>query len=71
MKQQFVKAKKSVPCETRRCGSVYLVVGVLGVGELFCVLGMCKLCSNVAYFRGWLRCVRWNAWRYIERELVR
>ena len=38
MKQQFVKAKKSGPCETRRCGSVYLVVDVLGVCE---VIFMC------------------------------
>ena len=24
-----------------------------------------------AYFRGWLRCVKWKAWSYIGRGLVR
>ena len=27
-----------------------------------CVLGMCKYCSNVEYFRGWLRCLKWKGW---------
>ena len=36
-----------------------------------CVLGMCEQCSSVAYFRGWLRGVKWKAWSCIGRELVR
>ena len=57
---------------TRCCGSVYLGVNALGVCEVFfCVLGMCELCGSFVYFRGWLRCVKWKAWSYIGRGLVR
>ena len=59
--------------EPRRCGSLYLGVDVPGVWEAFfvCVLGMCGQCSGIVYFRGWLRCVKWKAWSYVGRELVR
>ena len=28
-------------------------------------------CSSVVYFRVWLRRVKWKAWSYMVRELVR
>ena len=39
-------------------GSMYYAcVNFLGVS------GMCtEYCSNVEYFRGWLRCVKWKGW---------
>ena len=46
-------------CQCTRCGS------------FLSVLGMCEQCSSVVYFRDWLRCVKWKAWSYIGRGLVR